>query len=640
MLLASVTLVVLAACSNVSPVPELSDTTEFSAVASIDVSADMSQAEVEAIYGGTAFVFQPEAGFAILGFSEEQAALTTLSADPNQDAFTAPVSAVGFDSWAGGHGAWSGGHGAWSGGWDAWAGGWDAWAGGHDAWSGGHGAWSGGETTVPALPGENRFIWSQIKLPQAHALSQNFGEGMKVAVIDTGLDLNHAMFAGRLAPSSEWKDFIDGDNYPQEVSGGNAYGHGTAVAGIILQIAPRASILPIRAMSPDGSGDTDDIVSAISWAVQKNARIINLSLGTDIDVSALKMVVDYANNMGIYVVASAGNEGNSSTLTYPAAYATIATKAQYLISVGSSNSGSNMSAFSNRGAALEIAAPGERIYSAYPGNKVGYVTGTSFAAPQVAGALALGAMDAPMSNTAAMESHLLDHTWSMSGGFKHMSMSKLMQASTNFQANRQALFVVGNITLNSAESTLRERIRWNLGYGVTVKSAASVTTADADGMDVVIISSTVNSGDVNTKFRNVAVPVVTWESYLFDDLGMVSAQSGNYGTISGQTKVTMTTEPHPLAAGLHGYASYEQNVFGAPGDMSWGKPASSATVIATLASDSSKATIFAYDKGDQMVGMSAPARRVALMFHNSSDVYFWSSQWFFESAVTWVVTGN
>ncbi|MEZ4632707.1 MAG: S8 family serine peptidase [Deinococcales bacterium] len=140
---------------------------------------------------------------------------------------------AGFRAWAGGFRAWAGGFRAWAGGFRAWAGGFRAWAGGwQDSASG----------LSPELPSENDAIWEQIKLKDTHNIIHHFGEGIKVAIIDTGLDLNHEGLQGFLAPSSEWKDFIDGDNLPQEVApssnGDSSYGHGTAIAGIIMQVAP------------------------------------------------------------------------------------------------------------------------------------------------------------------------------------------------------------------------------------------------------------------------------------------------------------------------------------------------------------------------------------------------------------------
>ena len=110
-------------------------------------------------------------------------------------------------------------------------------------------------------------------------LAPNLGEGVKVAVIDTGIDLDHPGFAGRLAPAGEWRDYVDGDDFPMDEPGGAGFGHGTAVAGIIVQVAPNATILPIRVLAPDGRGDVDDVVTAIDHAITVGAQVINLSLG-------------------------------------------------------------------------------------------------------------------------------------------------------------------------------------------------------------------------------------------------------------------------------------------------------------------------------------------------------------------------
>lgn len=380
MLLASITLFVLAACSNGSSVPEPSDIAEFSAVALVDISAGIGKAELEALHGGSAIVFRPEAGFAVLGFSEAQAALTTLATDPSENVFAAPeITAAGVDAWAGGVDAWAGGV-------DAWAGGFDAWAGGFDAWAGGVDAWAGGNQTASTFS-QNLDVWDRINLPEAQAKAPNLGSGIKVAVLDTGIDLTHPAFAGKLAPASEWKDFVDGDRTPQEAQGSN-YGHGTGVAGIILQVAPNATILPIRVLDGDGVGDTDDIVAAMDFAIQKGADVINLSLGATQDVAALRAMVDYANSLEVAVVASAGNT-DSQSLTYPANYAP-GTNAKFVFGVGSVNTSDVKSPFSNYGGRLELVAPGERLYTVAPDAGIGYWSGTSFSAPIVSGALALG----------------------------------------------------------------------------------------------------------------------------------------------------------------------------------------------------------------------------------------------------------
>jgi hypothetical protein len=612
-------LLILAACSSVQA--PTNGTTDFYYIASVDIKTTAKQADIEKTYGGKAVVFKPEAGFAILGFSKEAGELTTLSTDPNQNVLKAPeVSAAGFNAWAGG--------------WNAWAGGWNAWAGG---WN----AWAGGTSTIPTLPGENRYSWNQLRLAEANTLAKNFGAGAKVAVIDTGIDLNHPMFSGRLAPSSERYDFVDNDSNPQEVSGGSAYGHGTAVAGLILQVAPKATILPIRALRPDGSGDVDKIVSAVNWAVERNAKVINLSLGTYVDIASLKTIIDYATSLGVYVVASAGNEGNSSTLTYPAQYAKSGPNAKYLISVGSSTFDNNyMASYSNRGAALEIIAQGEQFYSVYPNSQIAQVRGTSFAAPIVAGTLALMSRETASANLGHLESYLLNSTWAMTTGERHLNIASALRNTADFSRWRNVLLVVGSSTLNSGDNALYEHLQWWLGYNVSVKTGTSVSSADASGKDLVVISSTVTAADVNTKFKNVATPVMVLEPLLFDDMAMVTTASSYYGTSTGQTQIKMVNSTHPLSAGVFWT---EHEVYSAPETLTWGIPNANAIKVATLMNDTNKAVIFGYDSGASMVGLNAPARRIGFMFHDTSSTYVnskWESYLLFDAAVVWAITGN
>ena len=356
----------LTAC-GVGPAPSTAPA-EFSSVASIDIPADAEQAQIEAQYGGTAVVFRPEAGFAVLAFTRRHDGLTTLSTSANQNTFATPEAS------AGGRSIWGGGRSIWGGGWDT--------------WSSGRSIWGGG---APTTLTQNLGLWDQVNLPEGQSLAPNLGSGVKVAVIDTGIDLSHPAFSGRLAPASEWKDFVDGDNYPQEVAG-DAYGHGTGVAGVILQVAPRATILPLRVLGGDGLGDTDDVAAAIDWAFSRGADVINLSLGTTVDVAALQNVINYVTSRGVYVVSSSGNTGDRS-VTYPAANADLGSgDGKYLsLGVGSVSSGDKKSGFSTYGDRLELVAPGESLYTPAPDAQVGYWSGTSFAAPIASGALALGA---------------------------------------------------------------------------------------------------------------------------------------------------------------------------------------------------------------------------------------------------------
>lgn len=198
------------------------------------------------------------------------------------------ASTVGMSSW-----------GSWSSSWGSWSSGWDSWSNGR---------------VLPPLPREARPALENIRLPQAHAISRNFGRGVIVAVLDTGIDLAHPGFTSLVPVSQRW-DFIDEDNIPQEVSG-SAFGHGTAVAGLIAQVAPDASIMPLRVLKPNGTGDLDDVIAAIDFAIRKGAKVINISLGAEHSSEALRLMIMRAKQNQVYIVAAAGNQGRRDAANF------------------------------------------------------------------------------------------------------------------------------------------------------------------------------------------------------------------------------------------------------------------------------------------------------------------------------------
>ncbi len=366
-------LVLLAACSSVQPgLPATPTTDTYTHSLSVDIDASSLKAEVEARYGGDVIVWRPEAGFAVLGLSGKSAlstqALEGAVIEPNQDEVAAPEAEVAASS---------------------------VWGGGENVWSGGENVWSGGTDAIsePTLSRQNADIWWQVNLGGGLALAPRKGSGVKVAVIDSGIDLHHPAFSNRLAPRHEWKDFVDGDTYPQEErsaegESGN-YGHGTGVAGIVLQVAPNATILPLRVLGAEGIGDITDVAAAIDHALAWGADVINLSLGTNEDSEVLNRMLALAAERRVLITASSGNTGDGN-ITYPARNARVGVKGgAYLLSVGSVNAYNALSTFSTYGEALEMTAPGEFVYTAFPDNRVGYWSGTSFSAPMVAGTVAL-----------------------------------------------------------------------------------------------------------------------------------------------------------------------------------------------------------------------------------------------------------
>lgn len=166
------------------------------------------------------------------------------------------------------------------------------------------------------------------------------------------------------------------------------FGHGTMVAGLIHLFAPSAKIMPLKAFNADGTANVSNIVSAIYYATDHGARIINMSFELSQISDALLRAVNYATRKGVICIASAGNDSQEA-LVYPAAYGNV-------IAVGSVNQQSQASSFSNYGSdAVTLAAPGEALVTTYPGNHYATAWGTSFSSALVSGTTAdlLSAID-------------------------------------------------------------------------------------------------------------------------------------------------------------------------------------------------------------------------------------------------------
>lgn len=212
--------------------------------------------------------------------------------------------------------------------------------------------------------------------------------GPTIAIIDTGIDRNHEEFANRIDTANSncflgllcllggWND---------------DHGHGTHVAGSaaastnngrgIAGVAYDTRIMALKVCDVIGSCPTSAVASAINWATERGAAVINMSLGGPGDSSTLRNAVRSAWAAGVVLVAAAGNDGNTS-YSYPAAYAEV-------VSVAATDSDDKHASFSNRNDDVEVAAPGVGVLSTWPSNRYRSLSGTSMASPHVAGLAAL-----------------------------------------------------------------------------------------------------------------------------------------------------------------------------------------------------------------------------------------------------------
>lgn len=213
------------------------------------------------------------------------------------------------------------------------------------------------------------------------------GMGVKVCVVDTGIDKDHPDLQANLAGG---RNFVAKGLTLDPTKWDDDNGHGTHVAGTVaalnntigvVGVAPQASLLAAKVLNRQGSGYFSDIMAGINWCVQSGAKVVSMSLGSSSDVQAFHDTVDAAYANGVLVVAAAGND-YGGPVSYPAAYDSV-------VAVSATNSNDEVASFSSVGPEVELAAPGASVLSTYKDGGYATLSGTSMATPHVSGVAAL-----------------------------------------------------------------------------------------------------------------------------------------------------------------------------------------------------------------------------------------------------------
>ncbi|MBU7023254.1 MAG: S8 family peptidase [Theionarchaea archaeon] len=245
------------------------------------------------------------------------------------------------------------------------------------------------QMNVSAEPLAQVLPWGVDRIDAELAWSTSTGDGVKVAIVDTGIDMDHPDLVANIkggfnaiAPKGRYKDPSDFDD---------DHGHGTHCAGIVaavnndigvVGVAPDAWLYGVKVLSKSGSGQTSDCIEGIQWCADNGMDVISMSWGSTTYDEALNDACQAAWDAGCVLVSSAGNNGVETPDGYPSAYPSV-------MAISATDSSDNIASWSNYGDEIELGAPGVSIYSTYKDGEYATMSGTSMACPHVSGVAAL-----------------------------------------------------------------------------------------------------------------------------------------------------------------------------------------------------------------------------------------------------------
>jgi len=228
------------------------------------------------------------------------------------------------------------------------------------------------------------FPWNMLMIGADSAWPHTQGQTVRVAILDTGIDLDHPDLLGNI------KGHIN--IVKPKKSGDDDSGHGTHVAGIVaaldnaigvIGVGPEIELYAVKVLDKQGRGWLSDLVDALNWCIDNDIQVINMSLGSPQDNLSFHEAVKNAYQAGITQITAAGNYGQEEgAVSYPARY-------PETIAVSSVDQFGNMDPFSSYGAEIDIAAPGVEVLSTFKNGSYVLMSGTSMAAPHVTGTVAL-----------------------------------------------------------------------------------------------------------------------------------------------------------------------------------------------------------------------------------------------------------